>query len=78
LWGYISDKFSIPLANLSLDSAQTTLAEKNVSENIRNKFIEILNNCEFARFAPAEANVTMESIYNDAVAIISQTEQELK
>ncbi len=78
LWGYISDKFSIPLANLSLDSAHTTLAEKNISENIRNKFIEILNNCEFARFAPAEANVTMESIYNDAVAIISQTEQELK
>lgn len=78
LWGYISDKFSIPLANLSLDSAQHTLAEKNVSENIRNKFIEILNNCEFARFAPAEASVTMESIYNDAVAIISQTEQELK
>jgi hypothetical protein len=78
LWGYISDKFSIPLANLSLDSAQYTLAEKHVSENIRNKFIEILNNCEFARFAPAEASVTMESIYNDAVAIISQTEQELK
>ncbi len=78
LWGYISDKFSIPLANLSLDSAHDTLTDKHVSEAIRNKFIEILNNCEFARFAPAEANVTMESIYNDAVAIISQTEQELK
>lgn len=78
LWGYISDKFSIPLANLSLESAQTTLAEKNISEEIRDKFIEILNNCEFARFAPAEAGVTMESIYNDAVAIISKTEQQLK
>ncbi len=78
LWGYISDKFSIPLANLSLDSAQDMLTEKKVSDTIRDKFIQILNNCEFARFAPAAANITMESIYNDAVAIISQTEQELK
>ncbi len=78
LWGYISDKFSIPLANLSLDSAQDMLTEKNVSDTIRDKFIQILNNCEYARFAPAAANITLESIYNDAVAIISQTEQELK
>ena len=78
LWGYISDKFSIPLANLSLDSAQDMLTEKNVSDAIRDKFIQILNNCEFARFAPSAANITMESIYNNAVTIISQTEQELK
>ncbi|MEI6122804.1 MAG: BatD family protein [Bacteroidota bacterium] len=78
LWGYISDKFSIPLVNLSLDSAQYTLAEKNISENIRNKFLELLNNCEFARFAPAEASVSMLAIYKDAIDIISQTEQELK
>lgn len=78
LWGYICDKFSIPLSELSLDAARETLVQKNIEENIRNKFIEILDNCEFARFAPAEATLGMETLYNEAVEIISKTERELK
>lgn len=78
LWGYICDKFSIPLAELSLDAARETLEGKNIEENIRNKFIEILNDCEFARFAPVEVTKGMETLYNDAIEIISKTERELK
>jgi len=78
LWGYICDKFSIPLSELSLDAARETLVQKNIEENIRNKFIEILDNCEFARFAPTEATQGMETLYNEAVEIISKTERELK
>ena len=78
LWGYICDKFSIPLSELSFDTARETLTGKNIDENIRNKFIEILDSCEFARFAPAEATGGMDIIYNEAVEIISKTERELK
>ncbi len=78
LWGYICDKFSIPLSELSLDTARETLANKNIEENIRTKFIEILDDCEFARFAPAEATKGMETLYNEAMDIISKTERELK
>lgn len=78
LWGYICDKFSIPLSELSLDMARETLAGKNIDGTIRNKFIEILDNCEFARFAPAEITGSMETIYNEAIEIISKTERELK
>jgi len=78
LWGYVCDKFSIPVCELSLDAARKTLSEKNIDETIRNKFIEILDDCEFARFAPAEASVGMEKLYNEAIEIISKTERELK
>ncbi|HOY33298.1 MAG TPA: BatD family protein [Bacteroidales bacterium] len=78
LWGYVCDKFSIPLSELSLDLARKTLSEKNIEENIRNKYIKILDNCEFARFAPAEATQGMEALYNEAVEIISKTERDLK
>ncbi len=78
LWGYICDKFSIPMSELSLDTARETLSGKNIDESIRNKFIEILDNCEFARFAPAEITGSMENVYNEAVEIISKTERELK
>ncbi|MCK9205433.1 MAG: BatD family protein [Bacteroidales bacterium] len=78
LWGYLSDKFSIPLAGLSTDSVQDALQNKGVQEPIIKQFIETLNNTEFARFAPGEKTVNMERIYNEALKIISKIERELK
>ncbi len=78
LWGYLSDKFSIPLANLSIDTVNETLTEKEVNENTIKIFIETLNNCEFARFAPGDSNTTMEKIYNEGINIISHMERELR
>ncbi|MBE0655101.1 MAG: protein BatD, partial [Bacteroidales bacterium] len=78
LWGYLSDKFSIPMATLSMDTVAETLQRKDVKEEIIKQFIETLNNCEFARFAPGERHGAMESIYNEAVNIITLMEKELK
>jgi len=78
LWGYLSDKFSIPLSNLSMDTVYATLIDKGVKENSVKIFINTLNNCEFARFAPGDSSGTMENIYNEAVNAISLLESELK
>jgi len=78
LWGYLSDKFSIAMAELSIESVHDALVRKNVSETIIAQFIETLNNTEFSRFAPGEKNVNMERIYNEALEIISKMERELK
>jgi hypothetical protein len=78
LWGYLSDKFSIPLAGLSIESVHEALVLKNVNETIITQFIETLNNTEFARFAPGEKTVNMERIYNEALEIISKMERELR
>jgi len=78
LWGYLSDKFSIPLANLSIETVNDTLTSKNVNENTISKFTETLNNCEFARFAPGDSNTAMEKIYNESINIISHMERELR
>jgi len=78
LWGYLSDKFGIPLAELSIDSVRDALANKNVSEQIITQFIETLNNTEFARFAPGEKSVNMNRIYDEALDIITKIERELR
>jgi len=78
LWGYLSDKFGIPMAELSIDSVHEALVRKNVSEAIISQFIETLNNTEFSRFAPGEKNVNMERIYNEALEIITKMERELR
>ena len=78
LWGYVSDKLGIPLAELSKDTVNEKFAEKNVNEDIAKQFINTLNNCEYARFAPADNANTIDGIYNEAVDIITKMEKELK
>jgi hypothetical protein len=78
LWGYLSDKFSIPMAELSIDSVHEALIRKNVSEVIISQFIVTLNNTEFSRFAPGEKTVNMERIYLEALEIITKMERELR
>jgi hypothetical protein len=78
LWGYISDKFSIPLAELSMESVNDALKSRNVKDEIVSQFIKTLNNCEFARFAPGDESLTMDKIYKEAIDVISKTENELK
>ncbi len=78
LWGYLSDKFNIPLSDLSMDTIRERLSEKNVSEESIDTFIEGLNKCEFARFAPGESTNLMNEIYQEAIMFISRIESELK
>ncbi|NOX46728.1 MAG: protein BatD [Chlorobi bacterium] len=78
IWGYLSDKFSIPLSNLSMDTVSESLAKKEVKAETVQQFITTLNNCEFARFAPGDSTSTMENLYNEAVNVISKMENELK
>jgi len=78
LWGYLGDKFSLPIAELSIDTVKQTLTDKEVSGELIQNFIDTLNNTEYARFAPGEKSVNMERIYNEALAVISRIERELR
>ncbi len=78
LWGYISDKFNIPRSVLSIDSVSEALTRKGVREELITKFVNALNNCEFVRFAPGDKSEVMGNLYSEAMAVITQTEQELK
>jgi hypothetical protein len=78
LWGYISNKFNIPLSDLSIETVHQRLFDKRISEESIGQFTGVLENCEFARFAPGEKSEKMQGIYNDALEVISKIEQELK
>jgi len=78
LWGYIADKFSISQAELSMESVKQKLAERKVNEEVSNTFINVLNDIEFARFAPGDTKGKMENIYNEAMDAILQAEKALK
>lgn len=77
LWGYISDKLNISRSQLSMDTVKEMMTSKNVPEDIVNQFIELLNNCEYARFAPGDPGKKMEELYDKGVEVITKAEKNL-
>ena len=78
LWGYVSDKLSIPMSRLSKDNVEEELRNYGVAEELIAGFLKVLDNCEFARFAPSDANQGMDKIYAEALDIISKMEGSIK
>ncbi len=78
LWGYISDKLGIPVANLSKDNARTEMINKQVEEEYIDQILNIIDRCEYARYAPATEETKMDTLYNDAIKVISKLQQKLK
>ncbi len=78
LWGYMSDKLSIPVAELSREKVIEETGLRKIEHDIVQKFLEILDTCEYARYAPIEDSTQMDTIYKDAITVISQIEQNMK
>lgn len=77
LWGYIADKLNIQQERLNKDNINGELKAKGVEQPLIDEFIKTLNDCEFARYAPGDANEAMEAVYNNAVSIIGKIENSI-
>ena len=78
LWGYIADKFNVSQAELSMETIKQKLTERGVNEEVTGRFVNVINDIEFARFAPGDTAGKMENIYNEAIDAILQAEKALK
>ena len=78
LWGYVGDKLAMPVEQLSRQNISEKLSQRGVSEETIAKFIEALDECEFARYAPGDPAVAMENTYNKAVEAIENIEESKK
>ena len=78
MWGYISDKLSMPVSQLSKDNIEGKLQQHQVTDELVKEFIDILNDCEFARYAPGSQDEKMDKIYSSAIEVISKMENSIK
>ena len=78
LWGYISDKLTIPVSKLSKDNIEEELNKYGVEKELTDEFIRTLNECEFAKFAPGDENLAMDKLFNNAIDIIGRMENSIK
>ena len=77
-WTYLSDKLSIPVSSLTKERVEEELAGLKIDSIIINQFVQILNTCEFARYAPSSGQQEMGNLYDETITAISSLEDILK
>ena len=77
MWGYIGDKFNIPVANLTKETIREQLYRRGVSAADVEQFCEIISRLDEAQYAPSTEG-DMGSVYADAVDAISKIESIVK
>lgn len=78
LWGYVSDKLNIPVSELSRDNITEQLISHNVDDQTILTFVDAIDECEYARYAPGEPELKMDSVYKKAMKGITDIENFLK
>jgi hypothetical protein len=74
IWGYLSDKLNIPVSDLTRTNAIAALQEQGIDDDIISNLSEILDSCEFERFAPSSSGTEAESIYEGTSQFIKSVE----
>lgn len=77
LWGYMSDKLNIPVANLTKENVREELRKRNIASDTIQQFIDIIVSCDEAQYSPV-ASAQMSEVYAEGVQIISKLESTLK
>lgn len=72
-WTYLSDRLSIPTAQLNKDNIAQILTSKGISNELIEEVRRVLSTAEFARYAPISDH-TMQDLYTDTTQIINQLE----
>ena len=77
LLGYISDKLAIQFADMQRDTIKETMQGKGVSEANIEEFMQVLEDCEMARYSMGGGAGEMSAEFEKAISVISNLEGEL-
>ncbi len=70
-WTYLSDRLSIPTAELNKENIATILRDKNINEELIQEVVQLLSTAEFARYAPAMAGEPKQ-VYETTAKLINK------
>ena len=76
MWGYVSYKLNIAASNLNRDNISEILTKRGVDAALIQNFIDVLDNCEFARYAPDSGkNEEMDKVYRSSLEVITKLDK---
>lgn len=76
LWGYLGDKLSMPVSELSRDNVSDALQAKGVSQKTIDEAVNLIDLCEFAKYG-SNADADMKSDYEQGCRLIDNIESEI-
>ena len=77
LWGYVGDKFNMSQESLTKENIEQSLASRQVPDEYIKQFMKVLDECEFARYAPGDPEANMEHVYDSSIDAITKMEDNL-
>ena len=76
MWGYLGDKLSMPVSQLTRQNILETLLSRGVTQENADKVIEVLDQCEMARYTPdSSSEASVEALYEEATRTINSLEK---
>ncbi len=76
LWGYLGDKFNIPVADLTREVVREELLRRGAAVEAES-IIAVIARCEEAQYSP-QASADMKNIYDEGVDAISKIESAIR
>lgn len=77
-WGYLGDKLGIPISQLTRDNAVESLQNREVSPELTEEFVTIINTCEFAQYAPSANDAAVEELYHRSAELMGKLDKQIK
>ena len=78
LLGFVGDKLSMDMAQLSKENISSALTSRGVPSGVADEFVGLLDQCEFARYAPDAGHDAMSAHYDKAVTCITAIDSYMK
>ena len=72
----MSYKLNIDRVELNRDNISELLQQKQVSSGLQKEFIQLLDSCEYARYAPgSNSDQEMDKLYSQSIEVITKLDK---
>lgn len=74
LWGYLGDKLKLSTSELSRENIKEHLSQRGTDTEVIRNLCTVIDEVEFARFAPSNESMPLDILYEKAVEVITTIE----
>ena len=74
LWGYVGAKLTSPTSELNRQNVAQRLSDAGASQDVVDRFVAVLDDCEFAKYAPGSGEDELKNVYQRGADVINALE----
>ncbi len=78
LWGYVADKLKLPTSELNRQNVSDLLEKRGIEASQTEEFINLIDECEFAKYSSNTGDKSMQEVYDEGAKIINDFETAFK